>query len=114
MFPKTVERAQPSGSGFSALRLGNDNVAIRTFDNRAQFSLLGLRYLELVDGLLKVIHKCVPFLWRDVEVAMGVRHGASGIFLRAAGCPADHFGYQVLEAGGWHFVMRFINRRVRI
>ena len=41
-------------------------------DNRSQFSLLGRRHLELVERLLKVVYERLPFLWRDIEVAIRV------------------------------------------
>src|SRR5258706_3079716 len=38
-----------------------------------------------------------------------VAHRTTGIFLRAAGRPAGHLGYQIFEARWRHTMMRFIN-----
>jgi hypothetical protein len=45
---------------------------------------------------------------------MGVGHGPSRILLRAAARPADHFGSEIFKASGWHPVVGFIDRRVRV
>jgi hypothetical protein len=80
--------------------LGNNDVAISTLHDRSQFSLLGRRNLELVERLLKVIHERIPFLWRNIEVAMRVSHGMPRVFLRATGRPANHFRGKILDARG--------------
>ena len=66
---------------------------------------------ELVFGN---VHESVPVTWRNIEVAVRVGHRTSAILLRAARCPAHHFGYEVLKAGGRHFMVRLIDRGVRI
>src|SRR5262245_21910671 len=45
---------------------------------------------------------------------MGIGHGPSRVFLRAAGRPADHFGNEILEAGRRYLVMGFVHGGVRV
>ena len=71
-------------------------------------------YAELVECLLEIIHERLPFFGRDVQVFVRFAHGASGIFLRAAARPANHFGDEILEAGRWNLVMRFVHKWVGI
>src|SRR2546426_3161807 len=92
------------------LRLANYNVAVGAVDDCLQLRLLRGRYAELVECLLKVIHERLPFFGRDVQVVVRLAHRATSIFLRAASGPADHFGNEILEAGGRNPLMCFVHR----
>src|SRR6266446_6318195 len=82
------------------LRFANYNVTVGAVNDYLQLRLLRGWYAELVECLLKVIHERIPFLGRDVQVLVRLTHRAPGIFLRAATGPTDHFGNQILKAGG--------------
>jgi len=45
---------------------------------------------------------------------MRLGHGASGVFLRAASGPADHFRDQVFESRPEHAMVRFIHQGIRV
>ena len=60
------------------------------------FSLLLRRHLEMVQRSLEVSHHGLPLLLGNIEVRMGLYHGAARIHLGATGGPAHHFGDPVL------------------
>ena len=45
---------------------------------------------------------------------MRLVHGSPGVFLRAAGGPADHFRDQVFESRRGHTMVRFIDPGIRV
>src|SRR5439155_8123308 len=92
----------------------DNDVAVRALDNRSNLGLLRGGNLELVESLLQVVEEGVPLWWRDLEITVGIDHGAPGILLRASGSPAQHFGYQVLEAGRRKLMMRFVDEGVGV
>jgi hypothetical protein len=53
-------------------------------------------------------------LRHDLEMTIGVGHGASCVFLWTAGRPTDHFGDQILEARGRNLMVGFVDRGIRI
>ena len=50
----------------------------------------------------------------DFHVFVRLVHGASGVFLRAAAGPADHFRDQVFESRRGHTMVRFIDPGIRV
>src|SRR5262249_33246319 len=52
--------------------------------NGEEFRTFGLRHAEAVECLREVVKKRLPFLFRDVQVGMGILHGAPGVSLRPA------------------------------
>src|SRR5260221_12485261 len=68
---------------------------------------------ELVQRLLKIVHERVPFGASNFHVFVRLVHGASGVFLRAAGGPADHFRDKVFESWRGHAMVRFIHAGIR-
>ena len=93
----------------SGYLFANHDVAIGAVNDCFQPRLFRSGYFEFVECLLKIVHERFPFLGRDVQVLMRLTHRASGIFLRAACGPADHFRDQILEARGWYSMMRFVH-----
>jgi hypothetical protein len=114
IFKSILLLKRPCSIGESSLSFPDHNISPSALYYRHYFLPLSLGYLKLIKRLVKVIHKGFPFLVRDVEVHMGVVHRAPSILLRTARGPADHLGYQVLEAGWWNFMVRFINVGVGI
>jgi hypothetical protein len=96
------------------LLFANHDVAIGAVNDCFQLRLFRSGDAELVECLLKIVHERFPFLGRDVQVLMRFTHRASGIFLRAACGPADHFGNQILEACWGHSMMRFVHGRIGV
>jgi hypothetical protein len=82
--------------------LGNNDVATSALHDRSQFSPLGRRNLELVERLLKVIHERIPFLWRNIEVAMRVSMERPVYFCGPPAAPSKPFPWQdnLKPAGG--------------
>src|SRR5437016_10233447 len=78
----------------------DDNIRSGTVDDCIQFRLLGGGDIEFIQGLLKIVEKCLPFLTSNVQVAVRVRHRFPRVTLRATGGPADHLSSQVLESRG--------------
>jgi hypothetical protein len=54
------------------------------------------------------------FAGGDFHVFVRFVHGASGVFLRAAAGPADHFRDQVFESWRGHTMVRFINPGIHV
>jgi hypothetical protein len=91
------------------LRFANYDVTVGAVDNCFQFLLFRTGYAKLVECLLKIVHERIPFFGRDVQMLMRLTHRASGIFLRAAARPADHFGNEILETGWRDLVVSFVH-----
>src|SRR3989442_11407513 len=87
----------------------NDDVAVRALHDGLQLGLLRGGNLKLVEGLPEVLEERLPLLRRDVEITMGVQHGAAGIPLRTTAGPAEHFRHQILEARRRNLVVRLID-----
>jgi hypothetical protein len=65
---------QANAAQDESLTICNNNIAIGALDNRSEFRFLVRWDLEFVERLLQVIHKRIPFLWRDVEMPMRICH----------------------------------------
>src|SRR4030095_4195514 len=116
-----VDRSQ------SGLRFANYDVAVGAVNNCLQLRLLCGRHAELIERLVKIIHKRLPFFWRDGQGFVRFAHRAPRIFvwagcscvreIRAASAgyvsvglwpsagPADHFGNEIFETGWRHLVV---------
>src|ERR671913_117908 len=106
---------EPSQSGmarrWSFLQWRDHNRLACALDNCLQLVLLRLRHPELVQGLLKIAHKDLPFVRRDHQVPMGVPHRTTRVLLRAAGGLANHLSDIVLEPRGGDPMVRLVDAR---
>src|SRR6266851_1240741 len=104
-------------AAFSRKRSGtnsDDDVRSGAIHDCLQLLLLGLRHAELVHRLLKVVEKCLPLSAGDHQRLMRILHSATGVLLRSAGRPADHFSHIVLKTRRRHPMMRFVHARVSV
>jgi len=76
----------------------DDDVRPRAGDYGFDLRLLGLRHSKLVKCLLEIVEKSLPLRRRYHEMLVRFLHGATGVLLRAASGPADHFRHEIFEA----------------
>jgi len=79
-----------------------------------QLVLLVVRNRELVQGLLEVVQECLPLMRCDPQMLVRIGHRPTGVPLRTSGRPTDHLRHQILEAGGRHSVVGFVDTRIRV
>src|SRR5262245_9334035 len=76
--------------------------------------LLGCGHSELVESLLEIVEKGLPFGSCDPEMLVRVLHRTTRVLLWSTSSPADHFRDEVLEAWWGNSMMSLVYPRARI
>src|SRR5262249_4867486 len=76
----------------------DDDISPCAGDYGLDLCLLGCGNSKLVESLLEIVKKGLPFGSCNPEMLVRLLHRASRILLRSTGSPADHFCDEVLEA----------------
>ena len=92
----------------------NDDVSPSAGDYGLDLRLLGLRHGKLVKCLLEIVEKCLLLCRCYHEMLVRFFHGATGVLLRPAGGPADHFRDEILKACRGNAMMGLVYLWVRI
>src|SRR5262249_16780260 len=76
----------------------DDDISPCADDYGLDLCLLGCGHSELVESLLEIVEKGLPFGSCDPEMLVRVLHRTTRVLLWSTSSPADHFRDEVLEA----------------
>src|SRR5262249_46976419 len=92
----------------------DDDISPCADDYGLDLCLLGCGHSELVESLLEIVEKGLPFGSCDPEMLVRVLHRTTRVLLWSTSSPADHFRDEVLEAWRGNSMMSLVYPRVRI
>src|SRR6266540_3684129 len=89
----SLASTQPASDTALSFLSWQHDFSLGAFHDGEEFRPFGRRHAELVERLLEIVEERLPFLFRDVQMGMGIVHGPARVPLRPSGSLTHLLGH---------------------